>query len=217
MAVWTTFSGFYSIGLPRDAHYTPADKQGILVWGGASSVGSAVVQAAKSIGFVVYVAVSEKHSAYLKTLGASQTFDYKKPDVVSNIVSAAKADGVQINWGYDAVGQLDFSAEVLAKAKGVATAKLASAVPFVRIPGWEDSDGKKVPGVDAKFVLAPDGAEARTEHFHFISTWLKEKLEKGEFVPSPKINVVGKGLESLNAALDKLKQGVSGEKLVIEL
>lgn len=42
MAVSTAWAGFYSIGVPRDTAYTPADKKGILVWGAASSVGSAV-------------------------------------------------------------------------------------------------------------------------------------------------------------------------------
>lgn len=219
MAVVTAFSGLYSVGLPRDTHFKPADKQGMLVWGGASSVGSAVVQIAKGIGFTVFVAASEKHSSYLKSLGASRVFDYKKPSVISDIVSAAKADGVQINWGYDSVGALDHSTKVLAEAKTVEMAKLASAVGFRNIPGWEDgfSNGKKVPGVEVKFVMAPNDETERTEHFQFIMNWLKEKLERGEFVPSPRLRVVGKGLESLNAGLDELKKGVSGEKLVVEL
>lgn len=55
------------------------------------------------------------------------------------------------------------------------------------------------------------GGKERTEHFHFVfNVWLKEKLEKGEFVPSPKIQVVEGGLEGANKGLDELKKGVSG-------
>jgi NADPH:quinone reductase-like Zn-dependent oxidoreductase len=215
MAVVTAWSGFYSIGLPRNTHYSPADKQGLIVWGGASSVGSAVIQVAKTLGFSIYVTASEKHAAYLATLGATHVFDYKDPDVVSNIVAAAKADGVQINLGYDAVGQLPLSASVLVQAKTVDTAKLASAVFPARVAGWGDTE---VPGVHVTFVEVPTDAEERTEHLQFIiQGWLQDKLTTREFVPSPKIKVVPGGLEALNEALDILKAGVSGEKVVVEI
>ena len=53
LAVLTVWSGWYSIGLARDTAFTPADKQGMLVWGGASSIGSAAIQVAKLMGFTV--------------------------------------------------------------------------------------------------------------------------------------------------------------------
>lgn len=70
MAVATTWGAWSVIGIPRDAAYTAADKKGMLVWGGAGSVGSAAVQVAKLMGFHVYVTASEKHHEYLKRLGA---------------------------------------------------------------------------------------------------------------------------------------------------
>lgn len=36
-------------------------------------------------------------------------------------------------------------------------------------------------------------------------------------MPSPKIEVFGKGLESLQGGLDRLKAGVSGVELVVEV
>ena len=36
-------------------------------------------------------------------------------------------------------------------------------------------------------------------------------------MPSPKIQVVGSGLESIDRGLDELKKGVSGVKLVVEI
>ena len=211
MAVVTAWSGWYTIGLPRDTAYTTPDKQGMLVWGGASSIGSAAIQAAKMMGFRVYTTASEKHHDYLKELGASKTFDYKGERVVENIIKAAKADGVTVDNGFDAVGQLPSSLEILKALKGEKTAKLASATP---IP----EDTPKVAGVEAKFVAAPLDEAERTEFFHFVfRVWLKEKLEKREFVPSPRIQVVEGGLESAQKALDILKKGVSGVKLVLEV
>ena len=50
MAVETAWAGFCSIDIPRNTKYTAADRKGILVWGGASSVGSAAEQIAKTMG-----------------------------------------------------------------------------------------------------------------------------------------------------------------------
>ena len=211
MAVATTWAGWYSIGIARDTAYTAADKKGMLVWGGASSIGSAAIQVARSMGFSVYATASEKHHEYLKSLGASKVFDYRSKDVVASLVKAAKEDGVTIQKGFDAAGQTESCTAILKELKGEGSAELASAKPMAE-------GSPAVEGVEVKFVLAPEGEEARTESFRYVfNVWLKEKLEKGEFVPSPKIQVVEGGLEAVNKGLDELKEGVSGTKLVLEV
>ena len=211
MAVVTAWSGWYSIGLSRETAFTAEDRKGMLVWGGASNVGCAAVQIAKSMGFKVYVTASEKHREYLKGLGASEVFDYRSEDVVESVVKAAKKDGVSVQLGYDAVGQVGSCLEILKVLKGEATAKLATARPL-------SEDSPQAEGVEVKFVAAPKDEKERTEHFQFVfGVWLKEKLEKGEFVPTSKVQVVEGGLESINKGLDELKKGVSGVKLVVEV
>lgn len=212
MAVATAWAGWYAIGLPRDTSYNAAEKKGTLVWGGAGSVGSAVVQTAKLLGFHVYATASEKHQEYVKSLGATKVFDYKREDVVETIVKAAKEDGVAIQTGYDAVGQLKPSLDVLKQLmEEGTTSKLATACPL-------PEDAPKEEGIEVKFVAPLLDEKARTEHFHFVfRVWLKERLETGEFVPSPRIQVVEGGLESAQKALDELREGVSGVKLVLEV
>ncbi|KAL9611559.1 MAG: hypothetical protein Q9167_003806 [Letrouitia subvulpina] len=211
MAVLTAFSGFYSIGVPLDTVYTAADRPGLLVWGGASSVGSAVVQIARTMGYKVYATASLKHSDYLQSLGASRVFDYKDTDVKEKIVSAVREDGVTLRTGYIAAGPVQPSIDVLKELKGDATAKLASAPPLFNGP-------PEVEGIETRFVQPPLDEKERWKHMHFIfNVWLKEKLESGEFVPSPELRLVDGGLESVNEALDELSKGVSGVKLVLEL
>ena len=182
MAVTTAWSGWYSIDVPGETAYTATDKKGMLVWGGASSIGSAAVQVAKLIGFTVYSTASEKHHEYLKGLGASKVFDYRDENVVRSIVKAANEDGVTVQTGFDAVGQLKECMEFLKKLKGEAMAKLASAIPLF-------IDPPAIDGVKVKFVTAPQDQKQRMEFFHFVfGVWLKERLEKGEFVPSSKIS-----------------------------
>ncbi|MCJ1247134.1 hypothetical protein MMC30_004345 [Trapelia coarctata] len=212
IAITTVWGGWYTIGVARDTKYTAADKKGMLVWGGASSIGSAAVQVARVMGFHVYVTASEKHHEYLKGLGARRGFDYKSEDVVERIVRAAKEDGVTVDLGFDAVGQIQSCLEVLKKAKGPGTtARLAEATPL-------NEDSPTTEGVEVKFMAPPSGEEERSEFCHFVfGVWLKEKLAKGEFVPSPKIQVVEGGLEGASKALDILSKGVSGVKLVLEV
>ena len=211
MAVLTAWSGWYSIGVERDAAYTEADKKGMLVWGAGSSIGGAAVQVARLLGFRVYATASEKHHAYVKGLGARRVFDYRGSDAVERIVEAAKEDGVTLQMGFDAVGQLESCMEILSRAKGDGMAKLASAIPL-------REDSPTVEGVDVRFVAAPADKKETTEFIRFVfNVWLKEKLETGEFVPSPKVKVVEGGLEAVHKGLDELKGGVSGVKLVLEV
>lgn len=71
----------------------------LLVWGGASSVGSCAIQLGKASGYEVITTASEYNRAYCKSLGASQVFDYRSPTIRDDIVSALK--------GKDLVGIYD--------------------------------------------------------------------------------------------------------------
>ncbi|KAJ1561151.1 hypothetical protein HK096_005803, partial [Nowakowskiella sp. JEL0078] len=214
MAVQTVWSGLYNIGLTRDTKYTAADKNGILIWGAAGSVGSVAVQIAKSMGFIVYATASKKHDDYLKGLGASKVFDYNDKNVVANIVEAAKQDGVKVQIAFLATGQLNLCMQALKALKGEGISKIVSA-PFSfnlfwwRLFPWRD--------LQVQFLVTPTDKEERLELFRFVfGVWLKEKLENGEFVPSPQPRVIGGGLQALQKAFDELKKGVSGVKLVLE-
>ncbi|XXH02951.1 hypothetical protein Hte_009341 [Hypoxylon texense] len=211
MAVVTTWAGWWTIGLPRDISFSPSAKQGILVWGASSSVGSMVVQSAKLLGFTVYAVASAKHHEYIKSLGATRAFDYKDPGVEKSIIEAAKGDGLTVRYGYDAVGALKPCQNILAALKGSETAHLASAPPLM-------PDGPTAEGVETKFVAASLDEKEQAEQFSFwMNVWLKERLEKNEIVPSPRIQVVEGGLGGINKGLDILKAGVSCTKLVLEI
>ena len=70
---------FLSMGIPRP----PAKQQGgFLVWGASSSVGTAAVQIAVSLGYTVIAVCSPRHSAMVKKLGARETFDYNSSSIV---------------------------------------------------------------------------------------------------------------------------------------
>jgi len=212
MSVETGWAGFYVNGIARDTKYTPADKKGFLVWSGATSVASSAVQIAKSMGFYVYVTASAKHHQYLKTLGATHTFDYHDADVAESIAKAAKADGVTINEAYLGRGDLKPVLESLKLSKGPGPANIAHAP---RVP----EDAPKEEGFPIRFVSPPADEEGRDEFFHFVfGVWLQDKLAKKEYIPSPAIRIIPGGLEGVNKAIDEISAGgASGEKLVLEI
>ena len=77
----------------------------ILIWGGASSVGVLAIRIAKAVGFnPIFTTASPKNHATLKSLGATECFDYKATSVADDIQTAAKARGVTLTTAFDTVG-----------------------------------------------------------------------------------------------------------------
>ena len=212
LAVLTALSGWTTVGIPLDTKYTPRDKQAVLIWGGASSVGTFTVQSAKSMGFTVYATASPKHHDYLKKLGADVVFDYKPSDVVSQIIDTVEKDGVSLRTANCVVeGSLQPTLDVLKTTKGNAVAKVAHTPPL--LPGAPTLDGAEI-----TFNLPPmDPAERGKHMYKCFHVWLQNGLKSGTVVPSPRVQVEAGGLEGLNKALDTLKAGVSGTKIVVPI
>ena len=210
MCVLTAWRGLYTLGIARETKLSASERQGILVWGGASSVGCGAIQIAKSMGFVVYSTAREENHSYIKELGASRTFDYKSGDAVDKIIKAAQEDGLAIQYGFDAVGQLAPCLDIL-KQTGSGLAQLATAKRFgVKNP--------IIPEVEVRWIEPARSVEEQKEFHGFVfNKWLRRTLEKKQWIPSPKLKVMSGGLKSINAALDELKGGLSCTKLVIEV
>lgn len=212
MSVATAWAGWTTVGITHDTKYTPADKQAVLIWGGASSVGTAAIQSAKFLGFSIYATASASNHDYLKKLGVDRLFDYKATDVVAQIVKAVREDGVALHTAYAAApGTINYLLDVLKNTKGDATAKIAYAPPL-------PPDAPTVEGIETKFVMPPTDPTESSKHFYrTFRVWLSDKLASGEYIPTPHIQVVGEGLESLDKALNIQKAGVSATKLVVKL
>ncbi|KAI1159899.1 GroES-like protein [Nemania serpens] len=210
LGLFTALTAWTSIGISLDTRYAPADKQAVLIWGGASSVGTFAIQTAKILGFTSYVTASPKHHEYLKKLGAHAVFDYKEADVVSQIVAAVKKDGVNLRTGHGVVdGSLEPVLDVIKQTKGDAAAKVASSAFLL-------PDHATLENTQIAFTAPSVDEVARNSHIHkCFHEWLQGGLKSGAIIPCPSVQVEGGGLEGLNAALDKLKAGVSGVKIVV--
>jgi NADPH:quinone reductase-like Zn-dependent oxidoreductase len=212
LAVLTSLTAWTTIGISLDTRYTPQDKQAVLIWGAASSVGTFAVQSAKSLGFTVYATASPKHHDYIKTLGAHAVYDYKASDVVSQIVEAVKNDGVSLYTAHCVVdGALQPTLDILKQTKGDAAAKVAHS-PVL------PPDHPTLDNTEIIFNFPSMDPVQRSKHmYQCFHQWLADGLRSGSVVPSPAPQVEDGGLEGLNPALDKLRAGVSGAKIVLSI
>ncbi|KAI1175984.1 GroES-like protein [Nemania sp. FL0916] len=217
---------------PKPRGYSPAlARSRILIWGAASSVGQLTIQVLRYYGYQHIVGTaSPKHHAYIKSLGAAAVYDYRSPSVVDELLASAQGGGDEKGPGgfpliVDCIGSRDGSLAPLAK---IAQQGSIVAVMLPVIISRLDGGGKKTYSMDAggSAAWAP-GVEVsgvRTHFYHHKNEMFREKLQT-EIIPAllaqgvvkPNRYRVIEGetlLERAKRALDAVREGVSGEKLV---
>ncbi|KAL2831553.1 zinc-binding oxidoreductase CipB [Aspergillus cavernicola] len=194
---------FLNLQHPTEPRAQPTGKT-LLVWGGASSVGSNAIQLAVAAGYEVYTTASPKNFTYVKTLGASQVFDYNSATITDELVAALK--GKQLAGALDCIGfsATPLTADVILRSEG---AKLISTVK----PGFQAPEG-----LTAKFIFGTSLKDNEVGKAIY-EDFLPGALEAKTFVPAPEALVAGSGLESIQGAVDIQANGVSARKVVVLL
>ena len=203
---------FVDLEIPLPTEPVTPPSSGLLVWGASSSIGTATIQIARNLGFKVFATASPTHHKYLKSLGAFAVFDYHDSSVVDKIVASARDHGVTISLGFDAITEGDTarqSSEVILSSGG-------KGGKLVLANAWPESD--KPQGLQISQTMAyRHGADQAEIGEWLFNDYLAKSLADGTIVPAPEIEVVPGGLGGAQAALDKLKAGVSGRKLVVKV
>lgn len=184
--------------------------QTVLIWGGASSVGCNAIQLAVAAGYSVIATASPKNFDFVKTLGATQVFDYRSPSIIDDLVAAF--DGLTSAGALDCVGGSAWTActSVLARLPESAGGK-----KFVATTKRGHPDPPA--GVQMKALFAITIKDNRVGKAVY-EEYLPAALKAGSFVPAPEPLVVGKGLESVQVAIDRYSQGgISARKIVVVL
>lgn len=162
--------------------------------------------------------------------GASEVFGYRSATVVADIVLAFKNRTAAGAIGVGP-GSLRKCVDVLAECKGnkfVAFATMnmpsfpkgALDFPFflagVMSRMAAMSIRTMVKGVSTKMINGSD-LVANEVGKAIYEDFLPTALEQGQFIPAPEPQVVGKGLENVQMAMEMNKKGVSAKKLVVTL
>ncbi|EJT99391.1 GroES-like protein [Dacryopinax primogenitus] len=182
----------------------------ILIWSGATSVGDAAVQLAALSGLKVIVTSSPSNFSYLKSLGATEVFDYSDPDVVEKV---KEASGGGVGWALDTYcekGCTLLSAKCFAPEGG----KITTLLPInpEDYPDWPANVTLErtliYTALDPKNAAECAGLEEWYTH-------LPQLVEQGKVRPQPLKKFEG-GLSGLTEALDYVRTGkVRREKVVL--
>jgi len=206
----------------------------LLVWGGATSVGSNAIQLAVAAGYDVVTTGSPRNDAYVEELGASRSLDYRSPTVVADLTQAL--EGVMLA-GAIAIGA--GSGAPCAQVVGACTGRrfVSMASPPVSFDQVSPQAGpRQLAPLVPRLVTSTIGLQVRTRTrrirtktifgsslaFNEVSTaiyedFLPQALADGRYRTAPEPLVVGVGLESLQQGLDVHRAGVSAQKIVVTL
>jgi NADPH:quinone reductase-like Zn-dependent oxidoreductase len=195
---------FLGLQLPTEPARKPTGET-VLIWGGASSVGSNGIQLAKAAGYDVIATASAKNFEYVKQLGASQVFDYKSESIVDDLVKAFE--------GKTFAGVLDCIGFEAAKLSVEVVKRVAGKGAVASTKGGVDDLPEGVTLSKIFGITLRDNGVGKAVY----GDYLPQALASGTFVPSPEPLVQGKGLEHVQAGVDRLMAGVSASKVVVTL
>ena len=210
LAISTAANSLYNkktLGLPFPS-LDPPSKSGksVLIWGGSGSVGAVAIQLAAASGVKVVAVCSSKNIDAVKALGAHEVFDYNASSVTQDILSALK--GTEYLGVADCISTKESAAGWTPIFKELG-GRYAAVMPDP--PGIPE-------GAEGTTLWAPTVAFSDLEIGEKVwGEWVPQALEKGLLQAKPPAKVVGKGLESLQRAVDEQKKGVSFEKIVVEV
>lgn len=201
IAVSTVSYGLDYLGQPVTDFDTKSTGKVLVVYGGSSAIGSMTTQLAALAGIRVVSIAGSKNFEFCRTCGASDVFDYHDASMVEDVVRTVGHDkfvGIFNAISTESSFKLTFA--ILEQLGG---GKMATSLPPPE--------------------NLPDNVEAMMMHgegVHSAPVWessITEGLESRKLKCLPGPLVIGKGLESLQEALDKVKAGVSAQKIVVEL
>lgn len=180
----------------------------ILVLGGSSGVGAAAIQLLRLAlpSATILTTSAEKHHAHLVSLGATKCFERAAQEHTSAI-KAATPDGSGVDAILDAVTAAA-SQPTIFTALSPAGAKIYSQVVTgqnVEVPEGINSAavfGRQIFGAKGGMTAMPG---------------LATLVQSGKYKLPIKVEIIGKGFESIERGVDELMKGVSGTKYVVGL
>lgn len=195
---------FLQLQLPTHPAQKPNGKT-VLIWGGSSSVGSNAIQLVRAAGYDVITTASTKNFDYVKKLGASEVFDYNSASIEEDLSKALEKK--EIAGVLDCIGgdALKVSVSVLQRVAGkgvIATTK-----------GGVDNPPE---GISIKRIFGTTLKDNAVGKAIYVD-YLPQALASAAFIPAPSPQVVGKGLEHVQQAVNQIMKGVSATKLVVTL
>jgi NADPH:quinone reductase-like Zn-dependent oxidoreductase len=215
VGITTVGQGLYqSLGLPLPG----SGRAGfpILIYGGSTATGSLAIQFAVLSGCEVVATCSPRNFPFVKSLGATEAFDYNDPDCAKKIREYTKD---KLTHVFDCISEGD-SPKICSEAISSKGGAISYLLPATH--ERQDVENKRTLGYTVTgegFKFGPTEFPPNPKDFEFGKQFwdLATKL-----VASKQISVhppkVGHGLQGIFDGLQQLKEGkVSGTKLVYKI
>ncbi|WP_165971302.1 zinc-binding alcohol dehydrogenase family protein [Microbacterium oleivorans] len=221
------------------AIHDPADTRSrdrgvVVVWGGSTSVGMNAIQLARAAGYDVVSTASPRNADLVRSLGADVVVDHGSAGAVDELV--AGIDGRSV-VGAVALGETSTARciEILRRTGGSVLAMASTPVPLASLAGRRRLFPAMLPvfarlglktlllnararraGIRAAFIW---GTSLRDDEVgrRLWGELLPEWLAGGTVRPLPEADVVGRGVDAIQEALDRQRAGVSARKIVVTL
>ncbi|KAJ9614556.1 hypothetical protein H2200_002693 [Cladophialophora chaetospira] len=212
----TVMQGLFQKALKLNWPTDPVkEKTFVLIYGGSTATGALGIQFAKLAGYTVLTTCSPRNFDYVKSLGATEAFDYNDKEAASQI---RKLTDNKLKYAWDTVSEentAQFCADALTSESGGRYGSILQA----------KSPRKDVESVNTlmytifgeSFKFGQTEIPAVQEDFEYTKKFLAmtEDLLKDGKIKAHKQTVGKDGLEGVLKGLEDMKNGkVSGEKLV---
>ncbi|KAJ5996792.1 zinc-binding oxidoreductase CipB [Penicillium canescens] len=176
--------------------------------GGSSSVGATAIQLAIASGLEAITTASTLNHAFVRSIGATEVFDYKSPSVIDDI--AARLQHSELVGVYDAIGEENSLTPLAAIVK-----LLARPIASVTVHPCENPTDDFHPTYISSYGIAFPPNERIGEAIW--EGFVPEALASGQLQAKPDPMVLGHGLENIQKGLDRQKAGVSAQKIIITI
>lgn len=190
----------------------PVDQDAtVLVWGASTSVGNNAVQLAAAAGYRVVGTASPRNAERVRELGAAEVVDHHDPAAVDDLVRSLQGHRLA---GTVAIGSGSLARTVRVARRTQGSRRVASAypTPATTLRGrLARRSGVRVSAIWGGSPALDDVGPA------IWSRFLPDALAAGRYRPSPDPEVVGHDLAAVPGALQRLRAGVNGTKLVVTL
>jgi NADPH:quinone reductase-like Zn-dependent oxidoreductase len=236
LAVSTASSGLFQkdfLALQHPSADAKPTGKTLVITGGATSVGCNAIQLAVNAGYEVFTTASPKNADYLKSLGATRVFDYHSKTMAKDVIAALKgktcAGAMAIATGsvghcVDIVGASEGNKFVAVVAGPVSLTELVSGgrfamlrlLPKMILGNLSDARKARAQGIKTPFIWGGSLVDNEVGPAVYAD-FLPSALAEGRFVAAPPAQVVGSGLDAIEAGFEVQKKGMSAQKVVVSL
>ncbi|KAK5064981.1 hypothetical protein LTR84_000816 [Exophiala bonariae] len=188
---------------------TPTGKV-VLIWGGSTSLGACAIQLVVAAGYEVATTASAHNLDAMKAIGAKFVYDHTKETVADDIITDLKH--LDFGGAYCAVLTTESIKQCAKIAREFNGKKLVQTVLGVEMPFPE--------GLPEDIAFRNVYGTSLLENEVGTAIWgnyIPEALAAGSFKCVPPPLIFGEGLDAIQGALDRWKEGVSYQKVVVEL